>query len=65
LNIPNGNLEVACEFDCALLKALCAAQIPLEKLENPELVIFMKICFDAYKIGVLLLKMLSKHTLNK
>jgi hypothetical protein len=34
-NLSSEDLEVGNEFDCFLLKALCAAQIPLGKLENP------------------------------
>jgi hypothetical protein len=55
-NISNENLEVVCEFDCALLKALCAAQIPLEKLENPEFKLFLE------KYALMSIKLVSYYS---
>jgi hypothetical protein len=40
--LSDENFETTCEFDVALLKALCAAQIPLSKLENPVFKAFLE-----------------------
>jgi hypothetical protein len=36
-NCSSGNLDISCEFDSSLVKAFCAALIPLAKLKNPSL----------------------------
>jgi hypothetical protein len=35
-------LKIACDYNVSILKALCEAQIPLAKLENPSFKSFLE-----------------------